>query len=58
MTLQALSGFKSLQTHHCVTGSMRHVYAFNGCDLSEDLLLGLGEGVGFIYWQANITAQG
>ena len=51
MTLQALSGFKSLQTHHCVTGSMRHVYAFNGCDLSEDLLLGLGEGVGFMYWQ-------
>ncbi len=51
MTLQALTDFKSLQTHHCVTGSMRHVYAFNGCDLSEDLLLGLGEGVGFIYWQ-------
>lgn len=51
MTLQALSGFKSLHTHHCVTGSMRHVYAFNGCDHSEDLLLGLGEGVGFMYWQ-------
>ena len=51
MTLPALTGFKALQTHHCVTGSMRHVYAFNGCDLSEDLLLGLGEGVGFIYWQ-------
>ena len=52
MNLQALSGFKSLQTHHCVTGSMRHIYAFNGCDVSEELLLGLGEGVGFMYWQA------
>ena len=52
MSLQPLSGFKSFQTHHCVTGSMRHVYAFNGCDLSEDLLLGLGEGVGFMYWKA------
>lgn len=52
MTLQPLTGFKSLQTHHCVTGSMRHVYAFNGCDVSEDLLLGLGEGVGFMYWHA------
>lgn len=52
MTLQTLTGFKSLPTHHCVTGSMRHVYAFNGCDVSEDLLLGLGEGVGFMYWQA------
>jgi hypothetical protein len=51
MTLPALTGFKALQTHHCVTGSMRHIYVFNGCDVSEDLLLGLGEGVGFIYWQ-------
>jgi hypothetical protein len=51
MSLQTLSGFKTLQTHHCVTGSMRHLYAFNGCDVSEELLLGLGEGVGFIYWQ-------
>jgi hypothetical protein len=31
---------------------MRHIYAFNGHDLSEDLLLGLGEGVGFMYWHA------
>ncbi len=51
MSLQPLSGFNSLQTHHCVTGSMCHIYAFNGCDISEDLLLGLGEGVGFMYWQ-------
>ncbi len=52
MTVQPLTGFKSLTTHHCVTGSMRHVYAFNGHDVSEELLLGLGEGVGFMYWQA------
>ena len=52
MTVQPLTGFKSLMTHHCVTGSMRHVYAFHSCDVSEDLLLGLGEGVGFMYWQA------
>ena len=52
MTLKAFDHFISLKTHHCVTGSMRHVYAFNGCDISEDLLLGLGEGVGFMYWQA------
>jgi len=29
---------------------MRHIYAFNGFDLSEDLLLGLGSGVSFSYW--------
>ncbi len=50
MSLEPLTGFTPLKTHHCVTGSIRHVYAFNGCDTSEDLLLGLGEGVGFMYW--------
>lgn len=52
MPPQPLTGFKSLKTHHCVTGSMRHVYAFNNRDVSEELLLGLGEGVGFMYWHA------
>jgi hypothetical protein len=52
MTLKPFEHFTSLPTHHCVTGSMRHIYAFNNCDVSEDLLLGLGEGVGFMYWQA------
>ncbi len=56
MTLQPLAGFRPIQTLHCVTGSMRYVYAFNGCDLSEDLLLGLGEGVGFMYWQSKGTS--
>ncbi|MGA2480191.1 MAG: DUF4872 domain-containing protein [Spirochaetia bacterium] len=48
--MEALKGFRHFETHHCVTGSMRHIYAFNGHDLSEDLLLGLGEGVGFAYF--------
>jgi hypothetical protein len=46
-----IKGFKHFETDHCVTGSMRHVYAFHGHDLSEDLLLGLGEGVGFAYFR-------
>ena len=50
MTLEPLQGFKSLKTHHCVTGSMRHVYVFNDHPISEEMLLGLGAGVGFIYW--------
>jgi len=48
--LRPLPGFKSLQTHHCVTGSMRHVYVYNDHDVSEEMLLGLGAGVGFVYW--------
>jgi len=55
MTLKPLPGFKSLTTHHCVTGSMRHVYEFHDHPLSEDLLLGLGAGVGFVYWHTKGT---
>jgi hypothetical protein len=50
MPLKPLGGFKSLKTHHCVTGSMRHIYAYHDHDISEDMLLGIGSGVGFIYW--------
>lgn len=50
MTLDPLPGFHSLATHHCVTGSLRHIYVFNGHPLNEEMLLGLGAGVGFVYW--------
>ena len=51
MTIKPFDGFQSLETHHCVTGSMLEIFDFNGCRVSEELLLGLGAGVGFIYWQ-------
>jgi len=50
MTLKPPKGFRSLETHHCVTGSMRHVYVYNDHDVSEDMLLGVGAGVSFSYW--------
>jgi hypothetical protein len=56
MTLQPFPGFKHFTTHHCVTGSLRHVYAFNGYPISEEMLLGLGSGVGFIYWHPKNSA--
>lgn len=55
MTLEPLPGFKSLTTHHCVTGSMRHVYAYHDHPISEEMLLGLGAGVGFVYWHQKGT---
>ncbi|HET91462.1 MAG TPA: DUF4872 domain-containing protein [Chloroflexi bacterium] len=48
--LNPLAGFKSLETHHCVTGSMRHIYVYNDHDISEEMLLGIGAGVSFSYW--------
>ena len=47
---QPFPGFMHFPTHHCVTGSLRHIYALHGYPVSEELLLGLGAGVGFIYW--------
>jgi hypothetical protein len=35
---------------------MRHVYEFHKYPISEDLLLGLGAGVGFVYWHMKGTA--
>ena len=55
MGLEPRKGFRPLNTHHCVTGSMRHVYEFHEYPISEDLLLGLGAGVGFVYWHMKGT---
>lgn len=50
MEIKPFEGFRSFKTHHCVTGSMLHIYEFNQHHISEDMLLGLGAGLGFIYW--------
>jgi hypothetical protein len=55
MTYSVLKGFESLETHHCVTGSMRHIYVYHNHPISEEMLLGLGGGVGFIYWHMKGT---
>jgi hypothetical protein len=51
MSMTMVPGFKHFETLHCVTGSMRHIYAWAGHDISEELLLGLGEGLGFAYFR-------
>jgi hypothetical protein len=50
MSLEPFPGFVSLETHHCITGSMLHLYRAHGDAISEDMLLGIGAGLGFIYW--------
>jgi hypothetical protein len=49
--MSTVPGFRHFETLHCVTGSMRHLYAWAGQEVSEELLLGLGEGVGFAYFR-------
>lgn len=55
MIPEPIPGFKSLSTHHCITGSMLHIYAFHDHPISEEMLLGLGAGLGFIYWHTKGT---
>jgi len=40
----------ALDGYHCVTNSLAKIYYHNNHPLSEDMLLGLGAGMGFIYW--------
>ena len=55
MTLEPFSGFTTYPTHHCVTGSLKHIYDFHGFPVTEDLLLGLGQGIGFAYFHIKGT---
>jgi uncharacterized protein DUF4872/butirosin biosynthesis protein H-like len=48
--LRPFPGFATYTTRHCVTGSLKHIYEYHGYPISEDLLLGLGCGLGFVYF--------
>jgi len=41
----------SLDGYHCQTNSLAKIYYHHGHPLSEDMILGLGAGMGFIYWK-------
>lgn len=53
--LKAFDNFKILDGYHCQTNSFAKVYYFNNARLSEDMLLGLGSGMGFMYWHQKGT---
>jgi hypothetical protein len=40
----------ALDGYHCQTNSLAKIFYHHGYNLSEDMLLGLGSGMGFIYW--------
>lgn len=40
----------TLDGYHCVTNSLAKIFHHNRHPLSEEMLLGLGAGMGFIYW--------
>jgi hypothetical protein len=53
--LRHFPGFAMYPTRHCVTGSLKRVYDYHRYPISEDLLLGLGRGLGFVYFHIKGT---
>jgi hypothetical protein len=45
----------ALDGYHCQTNSLAKIFYFYGHPLSEEMLLGLGAGIGFIYWHQKGT---
>ena len=41
----------ALDGYHCQTNSLAKIFYYHNHPLSEDMLLGLGAGMGFIYWK-------
>jgi len=45
-----IKDFKFFGGKHCQTAALKKVLAHRGLHFTEELLLGLGGGIGFIYW--------
>ena len=45
-----LEDYRHLGGKHCQTTAIKGILNYKGIDLSEEMLLGLGGGLGFIYW--------
>ena len=45
-----IQGFKQFGGKHCQTAALKNILDYHGLHLSEEMLLGLMGGVGFIYW--------
>lgn len=45
-----LEKFTQFGGNHCQTAALKSVLAYHELELSEEMLLGLGGGIGFIYW--------
>jgi hypothetical protein len=49
------SNCPALDGYHCQTNSLAKIFHYYGHPLSEDMLLGLGSGMGFIFWHQKDT---
>ena len=52
--IKPFNDFLALDGYHCQTNSLAKIFHYNNHPISEDMLLGLGAGMGFIYWKMKI----
>lgn len=52
-----LDGFNHRRGMHCDTTALRDVFAYSGHGISESALFGIGEGLGFFYWNSKNLAH-
>lgn len=56
-TLKPFPQCPALDGCHCVTSSLAKIFHNAGCPVSEEMLLGLGAGMSFVYWQMNFGQE-
>lgn len=44
-----IENFKPTGGMHCITHSLKQIFAYEGCPLSEAMLLGMGSSLAFTY---------
>ena len=53
--VKPFDNFRALDGYHCQTNSFAKIYDFHNSSLSEDMLFGIGSGMGFMYWHQKGT---
>ena len=56
MDLRRFENCPALDGYHCQTNSLAKIFHFHNHPLSEDMILGLGAGMGFIYWKMKMES--
>jgi len=57
LPIQPFENCPALDGYHCQTNALAKIFHHNGHPLSEDMLLGLGSGMGFIYWEMKMDKE-
>lgn len=57
MSVTPFKNCPAIDGYHCQTNALAKIFHYYGHPLSEDMILGLGAGMGFIYWQMKMGSE-